>query len=84
MTEKDKALEIRSVDEVARVVLPRSLRIKYEINEGDEIAFFDEGRFIGVKKYRSGCCVCGSLEELSDIGEKSICRSCMENLPIHA
>ena len=84
MTEKDKAYEVRSVDEVARVVLPRSLRLRYDISEGDEIAFFDAGEFIGLKKHRSGCCLCGSFEELTLIGERSICQRCIDSLPIHA
>ena len=84
MNANDQTLEVRSVDEVARVVIPRSLRLKYDISEGDEIAFFDEGEFIGVKKYRSGCCVCGSFETLCHIGHKSICQCCIESIPIHA
>ena len=84
MSANDQSLEVRSVDEVARVVIPRSLRLKYDISEGDEIAFFDDGRFISIKKYRSGCCVCGSFEELCGIGQKSICQCCIESIPIHA
>jgi len=74
--------EVRSVDEVARVVIPRSLRAVYDIGEGDEIVFFDAGNYIGLRKHRSSCCLCGSLEDLSPVGGsgKSICQSCAREI----
>ena len=74
--------EVRCVDEIARVVIPRSLRVKYDIDEGDEISFFDAGDYIGIRKHRSCCCLCGSLENLIYLGKgvKSVCRSCMREI----
>ena len=83
LLEEDGTLpEVRSIDEVGRVVIPRSLRLKYDVNIGDEIAFFDTGELIGIKKYRSSCCVCGSLEKLSPIGEKVICQCCIASIAV--
>ncbi|MCL2068503.1 MAG: AbrB/MazE/SpoVT family DNA-binding domain-containing protein [Oscillospiraceae bacterium] len=80
--QNENRMEVRSVDEVARVIIPRSLCTKYGISEGDEIAFSDEGSFIGLRKHRSSCCICGSLEDLILIGEarKSICRGCASEI----
>ena len=80
--EEISLLEVRSVDEVGRVIIPRGLRLKYDINSGDEIAFFDGGNGIGLRKYRASCCVCGSLEGLNEVGEKFICQCCTTRIAI--
>lgn len=67
---------IRKVDELGRIVLPMGLRRKFEIGDKEPLEFFISGEKIVLKKYAPGCTFCGSLEQLTTLHNKQICKTC--------
>lgn len=43
---------VRRVDDIGRVVITKSLRFQYGINDGDPLEFFETDDGILIKKYR--------------------------------
>ncbi len=58
---------VRRVDELGRVVLPKELRDRFGIVEGDSIVLVKHG---------PQCVFCGSREGLVEFKGKRVCRSC--------
>lgn len=76
-----KATEIvRHVDELGRVVLPIELRRMFGIEEKDGLEIFVEGDTIILRKYRPGCELCGSVDEIYRVGGHRICRICADDI----
>ena len=57
---------IRKVDELGRIVIPKEIRDKNEIDVGDPIEIFVEGSSIILKKYKPNCVLCGSRKDLKE------------------
>ena len=72
---------IRRIDQLGRVVLPKELRQTLSIDKGDSLAIYvtDNDEII-LKKYQTGCVLCGSNEHLRQINDKFICKDCVDNL----
>ncbi|MEK3834461.1 MULTISPECIES: AbrB/MazE/SpoVT family DNA-binding domain-containing protein [unclassified Paenibacillus] len=78
---------VRKVDQLGRIVLPKSLRKRYQMNEGDPVEILVQGDHIILERYRPKCVFCGSMEGVSEYKERYICSSClteMTQLPKHA
>ena len=71
---------IRRVDELGRVVIPKEIRGKLEINEKDPIEIYVDGHSIVLKKVEENCVFCGSSRNLIKYKNKVICEKCLENL----
>ncbi|GAB2698853.1 AbrB/MazE/SpoVT family DNA-binding domain-containing protein [Paenibacillus thermoaerophilus] len=71
---------VRKVDQLGRIVLPKSLRKRYRMNEGDPVEILVQGDNILLERYRPKCIFCSSTEHISEYREKYICRSCMGEL----
>lgn len=71
---------VRNIDEMGRLVLPREMRRKMDINRGDEIEFYTDGDTIVLKKYQPNCCFCGSEASLVTFKDKTVCASCIAEL----
>ena len=67
---------VRRVDNMGRLVLPKELRNTLRINIGDSLEIFTEDDCVIVRKYTPGCVFCGSLENLSSIAGKFVCKDC--------
>jgi AbrB family transcriptional regulator, transcriptional pleiotropic regulator of transition state genes len=67
---------VRQVDQLGRVVLPKSLRRRYQMNEGDPIEILVQGDHIILEKYRPRCVFCTSVEGVVEFKDKYICRIC--------
>lgn len=75
---------VRKVDQLGRIVLPKSLRKRYLMNEGDPVEIFVQGDHIILERYRPKCVFCGSMEEIRDYKERYLCEGCiveMSHLP---
>ena len=74
--------DTRSVDDLGRVVLPKALRAKLGIAEGDEVSFAESEGYIVLRRATPCCSVCRSLEDLTLLGEGStaICAQCVEKI----
>ncbi|EOS55880.1 MULTISPECIES: AbrB/MazE/SpoVT family DNA-binding domain-containing protein [Paenibacillus] len=68
---------VRKVDQLGRIVLPKSLRKRYQMNEGDPVEILVQGDHIILERYRPKCVFCGSMEHVSDFKERSICNQCL-------
>ncbi|HPD89015.1 MAG TPA: AbrB/MazE/SpoVT family DNA-binding domain-containing protein [Oscillospiraceae bacterium] len=71
---------VRKLDQLGRVVLPMELRRTLDISEGTPFEISVEDDAIILHKYKPGCCLCGSADELLHIGERLICKSCAEKI----
>ena len=71
---------VRSIDEMGRLVLPKEMRRKMDIESGDEIEFFAENDRIILRKFQPACLFCGSDASLSDYKGKRICSKCLAEL----
>ncbi|MBZ0312438.1 AbrB/MazE/SpoVT family DNA-binding domain-containing protein [Clostridium butyricum] len=68
---------VRNLDCLGRVVIPKEIRKKLDINEGEPVAIIDEVNQIIIRKYRRGCVFCGSEEQLVEHKEMCVCRKCV-------
>ncbi|WP_281890945.1 AbrB/MazE/SpoVT family DNA-binding domain-containing protein [Paenibacillus sp. YYML68] len=71
---------VRKVDQLGRIVLPKSLRKRYQMNEGDPVEILVSGDHIILERYRPRCVFCGSMEQVSDFKERHICGECLREM----
>lgn len=71
---------IRSVDELGRIVLPKSIRKSLSINDRDELEIFVDGNRIVLQKYEVGCIFCNHAEGLVIFNGKHVCARCQNAL----
>ena len=71
---------IRKLDELGRVVIPKEIRNKLNIEEKDPIEIYLDGESIVLRKYESGCIFCGNTKDLVLYDGKLICKKCVNKL----
>ncbi|OGX68629.1 MAG: AbrB family transcriptional regulator [Paenibacillus sp. RIFOXYA1_FULL_44_5] len=71
---------VRKVDQLGRIVLPKSLRKKYRMNEGDPVEIFVSGDHILLERYKPKCVFCGSMEGIIEHMSKYICSGCLKEM----
>ena len=71
---------IRRVDDLGRVVIPKGLRDRHGISEGDLLELFDEDDRIVVRKHSYRCVFCDRSDGLVEYKGKFVCRRCIEVL----
>jgi transcriptional pleiotropic regulator of transition state genes len=71
---------VRKVDQLGRIVLPKSLRKRYLMNEGDPVEILVQGDHIILERYRPKCVFCGNMDEVSDFKERHICSVCLTEM----
>lgn len=71
---------VRKVDQLGRIVLPKSLRKRYQMNEGDPVEILVQGDHIILERYRPKCVFCGSMEEVTEFKERTICKQCLTEM----
>ena len=71
---------VRKLDELGRVVIPKEIRGKLDIDEKDSIEIYVEGTSIILKKSELGCIFCNNTKDLLSFKEKLICKPCLEKL----
>ena len=71
---------IRNLDELGRVVIPKEIRKKLNIDQKDPIEVYIEGNSIILKKFENGCIFCNNSKNLQVYKEKLICKKCLESL----
>ena len=67
----------RRVDELGRIVLPKELRTRLEIEEGDPLEIFLEGDHIVLQKYQPSCIFCNNAENIVYFQNKRVCSECL-------
>ena len=71
---------IRNVDELGRIVIPKEIRKKLNIESSDPVEIYVEGEKIILAKYEEVCYFCGVGAELSPFKNKKLCKECINEL----
>lgn len=71
---------VLKIDQLGRIVIPKPLRIKYDLDLGDNLELFNEDDGIFIKKYCTSCDFCGNDENLVKFKSKVICENCLKEL----
>lgn len=71
---------VRCIDELGRVVVPKEMRQKLGIANGDPVDIYTDGDRIIIEKYRSICHFCSSDVDITEYLGKNICKTCIEKL----
>ena len=71
---------IRRLDNVGRLVIPKEIRKKHDIYEGDLVTIIDGISYVIIKKYRNGCIFCGSEEDIIEYKGICVCKNCRKSL----
>ena len=71
---------VRKVDQLGRLVLPKSLRKRFNMNEGDPVEILVQGEHIILERYKPRCILCNSTERVIAYRERYICAECVEEL----
>ncbi len=69
---------VRNVDELGRIVIPKEMRKRLDIQCGDPVEILIEGDRITLKKYFPSCIFCQGTEELTSFDGKKICKACID------
>ena len=70
----------RRVDDLGRIVLPKELRTRLEIEEGDPLEIFLEENKIILQKYQPSCTFCGSEDNIVYFQGKRVCAACLAQI----
>jgi transcriptional pleiotropic regulator of transition state genes len=71
---------VRKIDDLGRMVIPIELRKTLNINTKDPMEIFIDGDRIILKKYKPGCEICGSMDNLVEHEGHHICTECIEKM----
>ncbi|HIW56941.1 MAG TPA: AbrB/MazE/SpoVT family DNA-binding domain-containing protein [Firmicutes bacterium] len=71
---------VRPLDNLGRVVIPKELRVNFNLKEKDPVEIFVNDDMIILKKYAPGCIFCGNITDLTTYHDKHICKNCLEEL----
>lgn len=71
---------VRKVDQLGRIVLPKSLRKRYQMNEGDPVEILVQGDHIILEKYKPKCVFCMSTDQVIEYRERHVCLNCIEEM----
>jgi transcriptional pleiotropic regulator of transition state genes len=71
---------VRKVDELGRIVIPKSLRETLDIKEKDALEIFTDNDRIILQKYHPACEFCSNADDIVYFGEKRLCRACIEKI----
>ena len=74
---KDSGI-VRHIDDLGRLVIPKSMRNALKIRPEDEVTFTLDGNRIIVEKRQNACALCGETREVVQIGNgKFVCPRCI-------
>lgn len=71
---------IRNVDELGRIVIPKEMRKKMEIESSDPVEIFVEDDRIILTKYYPSCLFCGGNDAVTEFKGKKVCAACIEEM----
>jgi len=68
------------IDKLGRMVLPKIIREKFELSEGDAVELFTENDKLILKKYRPSCIFCGEADDLIEFKSRIVCQKCANEI----
>ena len=66
------------IDNLGRVVIPKSIRKALNVEHNDEIAMHVENQALIITKNNNVCTICGKEKIVVQIKDKYLCKSCVE------
>lgn len=75
---------LRKVDSLGRVVIPKNIREEFGIAHKDEMVIHTMEDSIVINKKYSTCSICGEKHELVEFKGKDICRECISFIQKYA
>ena len=71
---------VRKVDQLGRIVLPKSLRKRYLMNEGDPVEILVQGDHIILERYKPKCVFCSNQDNVIEFNGRHICNDCLNEM----
>ena len=71
---------IRHIDELGRIVIPKEIRTKLEIQDSDPLEIFTEEDRIILSKYFPACIFCGENDNVILFKGKKVCARCLDEM----
>ena len=68
------------IDKLGRIVIPKPIRKKYDLNVDDTLEMFMEPDGVILKKYAESCIFCGEGEDLINVKGKPVCSKCLDEI----
>ena len=68
------------IDNLGRVVIPKSIRKALSIEQNDEISMYVEDNKLIISKGFKSCSICGNAEVNYQLNDKLLCKSCVEGI----
>lgn len=70
----------KKIDEVGRIVLPKDIRKKLDLDANDMLKIDVEDNRVIITKAEPDCIFCSSTENLKSFMGKSVCGECIKKL----
>lgn len=77
---KNEAMDIRQLDTLGRVVIPKKMRTALGISENDNLRISLEGNAIIIRRDQPLCAICRRDRDLIEIGGSYICSGCAKEI----
>ena len=71
---------ISKIDNLGRVVIPKSIRKALNIEHNDQISMYVEGENLVISKGYKICGICESKNIKFQLGKKFLCSKCIEEI----
>lgn len=71
---------VRQVDGLGRVVIPKELRRKFNIEEKDGLEIYVEDDKIILRKYEPSCVFCQSVDGVFEFHGRNVCPECAKEI----
>jgi transcriptional pleiotropic regulator of transition state genes len=72
---------VRNVDALGRIVIPKEMREKFDMEVGNPVEIFADDDSVVLKSYKPACFFCGEPDEsLLEYQGKKICRKCLKTI----
>lgn len=68
------------IDKLGRIVIPKPIRKKYDMEIDDTLELFMEYEGIVLRKYTPSCIFCGSDDEVLNVMGKPVCGRCLDEV----
>ncbi len=77
---KNQTNDVRQLDSLGRVVLPKKMRAALDINVNDNLRITLDGDAIIIRRDMPICVLCHKDNDLINIGTSYICSTCAEQI----
>ena len=70
----------RKLDNLGRIVIPKQIRKKMRLKEGDKLKIYTKGNKVFLYKEIKSCDFCNNTKDLFEFENKKICKNCLQNM----